>query len=615
MRRLFLAIALAGLVNLVYAQSEDLKSAAGYVERMLGDEDLWREDEQGVRDALQRLVYHYQEPFDSVGPRLKTYEYDSIAFEYTPFVAYESRRLFWLNDSSFVWKLPLMDREPYYWDTTIIEQDVELGILFGDTLPPVETLMDSLFMDPDTMYAQHIDSSYLGELGLEIFEYEGASLESLLLPDSSNRAAFFNKDSSSVVFADTSWALVASEQSPFRILPDSSFSDSLQLAVNRLLAYTMERDSIPLYINDINGRTTPMWLTSGDENMYRYWVKNYKNDSITIWVGNPSRNNLSVVLEEDVNIDRLSKQVVHDVPFTLAVPETNLVELKPLKTIPVFWDTKVSSSFSFSQTKLSDYWAKGGQSSITTLLDLKGEANYNDPKNKTQWLNSGRLKYGSIYTRENGMRKSTDIFEINSKYNRVLRGKFDFSSTFYMKNQIAGGFKYPTDTTSVKVSKFLNPATFTIGMGLEYKPWKHTQLNMAPLSYKNTFVLDTVEIDQTIHGIDADRRAKQELGTQVVMKSKLDIYKGIMMDNSLRLFASYFDNPMSVDVDWEVNLKKQVTWFFTVSANFHTIYDRDVLFTILDDEGNALLDTEGNKVKEPRLQFMQFVGLSFSFNF
>jgi len=158
--------------------------------------------------------------------------------------------------------------------------------------------------------------------------------------------------------------------------------------------------------------------------------------------------------------------------------------------------------------------------------------------------------------------------------------------------------------------------------GKEYKPWKHTQINFSPLSYKNTFVLDTAAhiptstgIDQTLHGIDADRRTKQEMGGQLVMKNKLKIMKGLEINNSLRMFASYTARPMNVDFDWEINLKKQITWFFTVSANLHLIYDKDILFKITDEFDVPVLGLDGKQLKEPRLQFREFVGLSVAFNF
>jgi hypothetical protein len=182
-----------------------------------------------------------------------------------------------------------------------------------------------------------------------------------------------------------------------------------------------------------------------------------------------------------------------------------------------------------------------------------------------------------------------------------------------MKNQLAKGYNYPND--SVVISKFLNPGTFTLGVGLEYKPFKKTVINYSPLSYKNTFVLDTVAIDQTAHGIAADKKVRQEMGGQLVVKNQVSIFDGLVMTNSLRLFSNYFDNPLNVDVDWEVNLEKRINWYFTVNLNLHLIYDDDIRFPVLDENEDPVKLPDGSTQKAPKMQFKEFVGLTFSFKF
>jgi hypothetical protein len=178
-----------------------------------------------------------------------------------------------------------------------------------------------------------------------------------------------------------------------------------------------------------------------------------------------------------------------------------------------------------------------------------------------------------------------------------------------MKNQIAKGYRYPND--SVVVSKFLNPGTFTIGLGAEYKPFKKTSINFSLLSYKNTFVLDTAKINQTLHGIDSDKRANQEMGGQLLIKNEINILDDFNIKNSLRLFSNYIDRPQNVDVDWEINLEKQISLFFTVQLNIHMIYDDDIRFPKLDENDEPLLLPDGSEIKVPKLQLKQYLGLTF----
>jgi len=346
--------------------------------------------------------------------------------------------------------------------------------------------------------------------------------------------------------------------------------------------------------------------------MFRYWVKNDRNDSITIWVGNPARNSVRLMLEQDVNIKRIEKATVDEIPIIDVFPAFTLAEVEPLKKIPVYWMYDFSTSLAFSQTYLSN-WAKGGESSISTVLDIKGLAKYTNNESKTSWTNNGRLKYGSIITGEYGLRTNTDMLEFNSQYNKELRDKMDFSAVFYMKNQLARGYKYPND--SVVVSKFLNPMTFTLGMGVEYKPFKKTQINFSALSYKNTLVLDTANIDQTNHGVAADKRVRQEMGGQLTIKNSLTVLDDLNISNSVRLFSNYFNKPQNVDVDWEISLDKRINWYASISLNMHFIYDDDIRFPVLDDNDEPVLLPDGSPKKSPKLQFKEFVGLTFSLAF
>ena len=138
---------------------------------------------------------------------------------------------------------------------------------------------------------------------------------------------------------------------------------------------------------------------------------------------------------------------------------------------------------------------------------------------------------------------------------------------------------------------------------------------MAPLSYKNTFVLDTAHIDQTKQGIEKGKKSKQELGTQLVLISKMAPYKDLSIENRLRLFSSYLNNPQNVDVDWEVIMDQKINWFFTIRLNLHLVYDDDIRFPVLNSEGTPIILPDGSEYKVAKAQFKEFIGLSLQFKF
>lgn len=630
-------------------------SASNYIINLLDIKELWSPEGDTMWISLSRLVDHYNEPFDSVGKRLLDFEYDSVMLEEKFIVRNDTLPLKWLNESIFIIDTAQLEKDPFIIREKVIERFVDTTLItikdgppeagnINDTIPVYQdTLMqvrdtaiqfqdtatfrqeevamrrdtlikrmEVVLVERDTIREWHIDSIFLRSKGVNIYRLEEEEVVPSIISPGQRRSWSFHADSNNIIISDSTKAIVADEESPFNIVPGINMPDSLKRAVETLLSFTNRRDSILLYFSDIQGDKTPFWLTMGKDDLYRYWVKNNNNDSITLWMGNPSKRNISLTLEEDVNLKRMTKQPVEDIPIAVVKPDWSLAKVKPLEEIPVYWDYDFSSSFILNQTFLSN-WSKGGENSFSSLLDIEGTAEYTDTESKTKWTNSGRIKFGTIISEEQGFRTNTDMLELNSKYNKVIKDKIDFSSVFYFKTQLARGFNYPND--SVVVSKFLNPGTFTIGAGLEYKPFKKTTLNFSPLSYKNTFVTDTATIDQTLHGIGEEKKARQEMGGQLVIKNKLSLLEDLSITNSIRLFSNYLDKPQNVDVDWEMNIDKRINWYFRILLNLHLIYDDDVRFPVLGENDEPIKLPDGSVKKVPKTQFKQFLGLTFSFKF
>lgn len=599
-------------------------SASLYIVDLLNRDFLWKPGVDSVKFPLTRLIDQYREPYDSIESRLSKNQYHPVSFRKVDTLRNDTLPVRWLNDSTFIIDTVHLGREPLFVQKTVIKKIIDSLGFVNDSITAADSVRDStvsvkdsiirirdtIIREKDIISEMIIDTALLESKNLQLFQIENTGAVPEMFPTGSNRSYSFFSDSSKIIISEPVRVIVADQNSPFHIVSNEKVPDSLRMAVQTLLSYTAKRDSVLVYLNNIEGRRTPFWLTVDKDELYRYWVKNQKNDSVTIWMGNPDKSNITLILEEDINVERIEKETVDDVPFTMAIPRVNLADVEPLEEIPVYWDYDFSSSFSLSQNFLSN-WAKGGENSFSSLVDISGQAKYTNEELKREWTNSGRLKYGSIVTEEQGLRKNTDFLEINSQFNKEIRKKLDFSALFYMKNQIAKGYRYPND--SVPISKFLNPGTFTIGVGAEYKPFKKTSVNFSPLSYKNTFVLDTANIDQTIHGIDNDKRANQEMGGQLLIKNDINIFDDLNIKNSLRLFSNYLDKPQNVDIDWEINLEKQLSLFFTVILNVHMIYDDDIRFPKLDENDEPVLLPDGSEKKIPKLQLKQYLGLTFLF--
>lgn len=590
-------------------------SAWMYVDHMVGDDSFWRSEDEALRGALQRLLDYTLEPFDSTRIFLDQNDFSNIELQKAAPELSERYPLRWLNDSTFLidpkgWSSNLYLKKEmqviYPLDTSVV------AVTEVDSTGTISVGMDSLHVSPpvpDTIFMTHIDTAALQALEIGLYHMRNDKVTPPM--ERNGNSGYLNKDQTEVLYftPGQSWRSVTA--SPFMDLDNEFQLDSLQFAVDKLLFFTWERDSTLLWINDMYGQRSAFWLNQDHRRTERYWVKNENNDSISLWIGHPARNEISLLLEDDVSFSRMLKEEIDHLPNFVHEPDKSLFSMSLLEAEPVFWNYGFKSAFTLNQTYLSN-WTKGGESSFSTMLDVLGEATYNDKEANTQWINMARMQFGTLMTQENGFRKNQDLFEISSKLNRNASGKIGMSSTFYMKNQIARGYSYANDT-SIVVSKFLNPATMTIGLGFEYKPVKNTTINVAPISYKNTFVLDTALIDQTKHGIAAGKKTKQEFGMQIVLNNKISPFEDMTIVNNVRLFSSYLNKPQNVDVDWELILDHKINWFFTVRLNLHLIYDDDVKFSVLDSNGDAILLPDGEEKKVAKTQFKEFIGLSLQF--
>jgi len=258
-------------------------------------------------------------------------------------------------------------------------------------------------------------------------------------------------------------------------------------------------------------------------------------------------------------------------------------------------------------------WVKGGENSISTALDITWFADYSNKPMLLSSANFARIKYGLIKSGDNDLRKNIDLLETNSKVNHKAFGRFDFSGIMLFKTQVSKGYSYPND--SVPVSKFINPAVLTLGFGLDYKPNKQTSINFSPLSYKATFVPDTASIDQTKYGVAPDRRSKHEPGASFMITNEMRPVKNMVITNRLQLFTNYINNPLNIDVDWEMIFQANLNWFTDVRLNTHLMFDDDTKTLVFDRNKNPVLGNDGVQKKTARIQFKELLGLSFIFRF
>lgn len=529
----------------------------------------WKDPADPLRIAIGQLVFQASHnPYDSAEVYLRNYPFDSLNVAWDKFYIWEPLRL----------KIPVT----YYPE----------AIIHPDTLAVADTSGINAVTDSSA-----------------------TKIHQMTEPQSRIKPLTGLKDTTILVVIDTLHEVFSGYRDfPFTHYDYPYQNDSIRAAINLLLENVEAADSSLIYITGADNEIVPLWLNSKSGLMKRFWLKSNLQDSVTVWIGAQSKNSIALYLENGISFLRPVKQQHYtDASVDIKqIDRSKLQEIKKITIKPVYWKYRSEAAFALNQASLTN-WVKGGESSISTSLDITGFADYDNKTLKMTSKNFARLKYGLIWTDENGIRKNLDLLETNSKLNHKAFGKFDFSAIMLFKTQVARGFTYPTDTTRTLVSKFMNPAVFTVGLGLDYKPNKFTSINFSPLSYKGTFVLDTTgikgkdAIDPSKYGVPKGRRAKNEPGASFMITHEYKPVKTLAITNRLQLFTNYIENPQNIDIDWEMILTANLNWFTDVRLNTHLIFD---------DDTKSLVDPDNkNSKKTARIQFKELLGFSFVFRF
>ncbi|MEG0891009.1 MAG: DUF3078 domain-containing protein [Bacteroidales bacterium] len=278
-----------------------------------------------------------------------------------------------------------------------------------------------------------------------------------------------------------------------------------------------------------------------------------------------------------------------------AIPKINYEPVAP----PKFWKSGLLTELGFSQISLTN-WAAGGSGSIALNTYINGHVNYE--KGAMYWENRAQLAYGFVQSFEDGYRKSDDKLILDSKFGYKAFDKFYFSAILNFKSQFTPGFEYPASGTK-KVSQFLNPASLSFGLGLDYKPGKGKvfSINFSPIT--TTWVIVTDSTLRVKYGNKIDEPIRFELGAQLKFNVEKEIFNNLKIVSALTLFSDYLKKPQNVQIYWDFQALYQINKFLKTSLRTNLIYDDNVM--IANKEGH----------EAARIQFKEVFSLNFSYTF
>ena len=279
------------------------------------------------------------------------------------------------------------------------------------------------------------------------------------------------------------------------------------------------------------------------------------------------------------------------------------------------WKKGGTFLLNFSQVSLTN-WNAGGLNSFS----LNGAANLfaNYTKGKGQWENTLDLGYGILRQgRKDNVSwlKTDDKIDLFSKFGRKASKSWFYSALFNFKTQSTDGFNYPDDSTVI--SRFMAPGYTLTAIGMDYKPNEIFSAFIAPLTMKNTFVLDDDLAAARLFGLDPDGTGKirTELGGYIRLQLQLEnedakrkAFQNIAFTSKLDLFSNFLNNPDRIDINWENLLQLKVNQFISASISTQLIYDDDINIAVFDDAGAQV-------GSGPRVQFKEVLGIGFAYTF
>lgn len=253
--------------------------------------------------------------------------------------------------------------------------------------------------------------------------------------------------------------------------------------------------------------------------------------------------------------------------------------------------------FNVSQSHFSN-WTSGGQDNVNGLGTFKYNMNYLNGKSK--WDNTLDLALGySYFDFDEKPLKTDDRFNFSSLYGYdVIKDELFVTANLNFQTQFANGYDYKTDSTN-RISAFLAPAYLTVGLGAQYTPTKWFSLNLAPASGRLTIVNDQELADAGAFGvtgavidpitgkiIEHGKKARMELGAQLIANVNYEIFKNVIFTSKLIVFYDYMQNRdlnalgkdygCRLDFDWDNALVMKVNNWLNCNVTARLVYDEDI---------------------------------------
>lgn len=369
----------------------------------------------------------------------------------------------------------------------------------------------------------------------------------------------------------------------------------------------MRNDTVIFHLVNLNGDSLRFRLFDGSPRVIRTTIKDLAGNDEPVLIRDIHRNSFRLLINDSPEIEtddiEKTRKLLLDVLSETRKRQLVRVDIQKPED-PNYWRLGGKIAIDATQMALHN-WIKGGENTITLLSTVELYANYK--RGPHVWQNNGIFKYGAIRQGKKSMRTNEDKINITSNYGYHAFKKFYYSAQLEFKSQFGPIYEYNGNVKTRLASRFMAPATLTIGTGLEYKLNEHNSITVSPLTSKNTFVVSD-SVSHSRYNVDDDRYVRSETGLYLKWVYKNKFWKNIEVNSVAEFFSNYFHKPQNVDVDWNLELVFPINYNVRATITTEMIYDDDQEIPVKDADGKQIGTTKG-------LQFKELLKLGIIFRF
>lgn len=241
------------------------------------------------------------------------------------------------------------------------------------------------------------------------------------------------------------------------------------------------------------------------------------------------------------------------------------------------WMIKGNNALQFNQAAFSN-WIAGGVNSYA--LNANVDYEFNLTSGRHIWDNRVIMAYGILRNEGEDYRKSNDVIDLTSSYGYEFARHFYFAGSTNFKTQFSAGYDYNVpDTISggfKKISNFMAPGQWALGIGVDYKPSDNLQVNFHPFTSRFTFVKDPDLQVAGNFGLKEDGDSYfYEFGAYLGARYKFNIMNNISYDSRLGIYSNYLSKPQNMDIAYQGVLDMKVNNLISAQATINLFYDED----------------------------------------